>query len=258
MVAALDLFSLKGKSAIITGGAGGIGSVISEYLASSGANVSLADKNPEKAREIAKKIGETYNVKSIGTYCEVTDETSIEAMLTETERSLNTPEILINNAGMNISGGALDTAYRDWKTVLTINLDGIYLVSRCFARRLVKNKISGSVVNIASMAASKICRPQIQTAYNTSKAAVVQLTKTLAVEWADAGIRVNAVSPGYIWTAMNFQVSQEIRDLWVSGVPLKRFGQPEEVAGAVLYFASSASSYATGSELLVDGGNVIV
>jgi NAD(P)-dependent dehydrogenase (short-subunit alcohol dehydrogenase family) len=258
MVSVAELFSLNGKSAVITGGAGGIGSVVSEHLASAGANVALVDKNVDKTRELAGQIAQNYGVKTLGIKCDVTDESSIEAALTEAESTFGTSDILVNNAGMNISGGALDVAYEEWKAVLDVNLNGIFLTARCFARRLVKQNKSGSIINIGSIAASKICLPQIQTAYNTSKTAVIQLTKTLAVEWAGYGIRVNAVSPGYVWTSMNYQVPQEIRDKWTAEVPLKRFAQPGEVAGAVLYFASNASSYATGSELLVDGGIVCV
>ena len=127
-------------------------------------------------------------------------------------------------------------------------------MARAVARRLVTEKRTGSIINTASISASIVNLPQWQTAYNTSKAAVLHMTKTLAVEWAEHRIRVNAISPGYVWTEMNQVVPEEITRVWMEATPFHRFATTDEISSAVVYFASEASSYATGSELIIDGG----
>ena len=235
MVSALDLFSLKGKNIIITGGTSGIGRNVADYLASAGANIAIVSTKTENSDKVAQTIAATYQVKTVS-------------------KKIGTADVLFNNAGINLWGGALDLKYEEWKRVFDVNVNGVFLAARAFAQQLVAEQKPGSVINMASISASIVNLPQMQTAYNTSKAAVLHLTKTLAVEWVQHGIRVNAVSPGYVWTEMNQVIPQEIRDYWVNATPYKRFAKPDEIAGAVIYFASDASSYTTGSELIIDGG----
>ncbi len=254
MVSTKDLFSLKGNTAIVTGGTSGIGRCVADYLASAGANVAIISRHTDAAEEVAKAIAEAYQVATIGVACDVSDPIAIDQMIDTVSKAIGTADILLNNAGINVNGSALDLNYEDWQRILDVNVNGVFLTARAFAKKLISENKQGSVINMASISASIVNLPQSQTAYNTSKAAVVHMTKTLAIEWVKYGIRVNAVSPGYVWTEMNQIVPKEIRDVWIEATPLKRFAKPDEIAGAVIYFASHASSYTTGSELLVDGG----
>jgi len=253
MVSAAKLFSLTGRKAIVTGGTSGIGRVVANYLASAGANVVIVSTKLNASYSAAEEIADEYHVKTLGFGCDVTDEPAVERMMESISDSIGTADILFNNAGININGGALDLDYKDWQRVMDVNVNGVFLMARAFARKLIEEKKTGSVINMASISASIVNLPQSQTAYNTSKAAVVHLTKTLAVEWVQYGIRVNAVSPGYVWTEMNQIVPENIRNFWMTATPFGRFAKPDEIAGAVIYFASDASSYTSGSELIVDG-----
>lgn len=254
MVSTTELFSLKGNTAIITGGTSGIGRCVADYLASAGANVAIISRHADAAEEVAMTIAKEYHVATVGIDCDVSDPTSVDQMVDQVSRDIGTADILVNNAGININGDALELNYEDWQHIFDVNVNGVFLTARAFAKKLIAEDKHGSVINMASISASIVNLPQSQTAYNTSKAAVVHMTKTLAIEWVKYGIRVNAVSPGYVWTEMNQIVPKDISDVWMEATPLKRFAKPDEIVGAVIYFASKASSYTTGSELLVDGG----
>ncbi|MDA3845602.1 MAG: SDR family oxidoreductase [Vallitaleaceae bacterium] len=254
MISSKDLFSLKGNTAIVTGGTSGIGRCTADYLASAGANVAIISRHADMAKTVAKAISEEYDVLTVGIGCDVSDPVAVDHMIDTVSRAIGTADILLNNAGININGSALELNYEDWQHILDVNVNGVFLTARAFAKKLIAENKQGSVINMASISASIVNLPQSQTAYNTSKAAVVHMTKTLAIEWVKWGIRVNAVSPGYVWTEMNQIVPKEISDVWMASTPFKRFAKPDEIAGAVIYFASKASSYTTGSELLVDGG----
>jgi NAD(P)-dependent dehydrogenase (short-subunit alcohol dehydrogenase family) len=254
MVSAADLFSLKGNTAIVTGGTSGIGRCVANYLASAGAGVAIVARHGDAARQAAEEVAAEYGVKTVGIGCDVTDEASVTAMVDTVSGAIGIADVLFNNAGINIPETAVDVSYADWKRILDVNLNGAFLTARTFARKLISEKKPGSVINVASISASIIVQPQSQAAYNASKAAVVHLTKSLAIEWVKYGIRVNVVSPGYVWTEMNQIVDKKITEVWMRSTPFGRFATPDEMAGGVLYFASKASSYATGSELLIDGG----
>lgn len=253
MVNAKELFSLKNHTAIVTGGTSGIGRSVADYLASAGANIAIISRHEDKSKKAAAEIAQEYGVKAFGLECNVTDEDAVEKAVSAVSENTGVADILFNNAGININGSAIELKYEDWKHVLDINVNGVFLMARAFAKRLIKEGRSGSVINMASISASIVNLPQSQTAYNTSKAAVLHMTKTLAIEWVKYGIRVNAVSPGYVWTEMNQVVPEDIRNFWINATPFKRFAKPDEIAGAVIYFASEASSYTSGSELLIDG-----
>lgn len=253
MVSASGLFSLSGRTAVVTGGTSGIGRTVADYLASAGANIAVISTREEASSKTAEEIAKEYHVKTIGIGCDVSDESAVEKMIETVSRAIGTADVLFNNAGINVNGGALELNYSDWKRIMDVNVNGVFLTARAFARKLIAEKRPGSIINTASISASIVNLPQSQTAYNTSKAAVVHMTKTLAVEWVKYGIRVNAVSPGYVWTEMNQIVPEEIRNFWMKATPFGRFAMPDEIAGAVIYFASDASSYTSGSELLVDG-----
>jgi sorbose reductase len=254
MVSASDLFSLKDNTAIVTGGTSGIGRCVANYLASAGAAVAIVASHGDVAQKVALEIAAEYGVKTVGVGCDVTDETAVDQMIETVSSTIGSADVLLNNAGINIPKSALEVSYSDWKRILDVNLNGAFLVARSFAKKLISEKKPGSIINVASISASIIVQPQGQAAYNASKAAVVHLTKSLAIEWVKYGIRVNVVSPGYVWTEMNQIVDKNITAVWMKSTPLARFATPDEMAGGVLYFASKASSYATGSELLIDGG----
>lgn len=253
MVDALSRFSLSGKTAIVTGGTSGIGRTVADHLASAGANVWVISRHQDACDRVAAQIAADYGVKAAGKACDVTDAQAVEAAVDAACEALGLPDILFNNAGININGGALDLNYADWQRVLDVNINGVFLMARALARKLVDAQRPGSIINTASISASIVNLPQQQTAYNTSKAAVLHMTKTLAIEWAQYGIRVNAVSPGYVWTEMNQVIPKETTQFWMHATPFHRFATTDEIASAVLYFASDASSYTSGSELIVDG-----
>ncbi|MEX1307732.1 MAG: SDR family oxidoreductase [Eubacteriales bacterium] len=254
MVSTENLFSLKGKTAIVTGGTSGIGRNVADYLASAGANIAIVGTRKTAALDIAKQIQSDYSVSTVGIACDVTNPKAVDEMIDEVSKTIGTADVLFNNAGINISGDAIDMPFDDWKKVLDVNVNGVFLTARAFAKKLIAEGKPGSVINMASISASIINLPQSQTAYNTSKAGVRHMTKSLAIEWVKHGIRVNSVSPGYVWTEMNQIVPEKITKVWMDYTPLKRFAQPDEIAGAVIFFASDASSYCTGSDLLIDGG----
>jgi len=253
MVNAQKLFSLEGRKAIVTGGTSGIGRTVAHYLASAGADIAIISRHEDASRKEAERIAADYGVRTIGLACDVTDEYAVCNAVDTISEQLGVADVLFNNAGININGAAVSLDYADWKRVLDVNINGVFLMARAFAKRLIKEGKPGSVINMASISASIVNLPQSQTAYNTSKAAVLHMTKTLAVEWVQYGIRVNAVSPGYVWTEMNQVIPEDIRNYWINATPFKRFAQPDEIAGAVIYFASDASTYTSGSELLIDG-----
>lgn len=251
---ALERFSLKGKISIVTGGTSGIGRCVAEHFASAGADVAIFSRHKDDCVSVATALEQNYHIRAAGIQCDVSAEKEVEEAVKEVEETLGTPDILFNNAGFNINGGALDLDFSDWERMMAVNVNGVFLCARAVAKRLIAANKIGSIVNTASISASIINLPQWQTAYNTSKAAVRHLTKSLAVEWAEYGIRVNSVSPGYVWTEMNQKVPEDITKVWMEATPFHRFATTDEIASAVLYMASPAASYTTGSDLIVDGG----
>ena len=247
-----DIFSLKGKVALITGGNQGIGKVVSRYLADAGADIVIVDLND--ASPVAASIAAEYGVRAEAHICDVTDRDGVARALAKAAASMGTLDILFNNAGIVFHKAALDLSADEWASVLDVNLNGVFYVAQAFANYLVANKKGGSIINTASMSGTIVNVPQEQASYNTSKAAVVHLTKSLAVEWAPLGIRVNCISPGYIATEMLQFIRQDWKDYWTSIIPFRRLGTPEELAGAVIYLASDASTYTSGTDIIIDGG----
>ena len=251
-----DIFSLKNKVALVTGGNQGIGKVVSRYLADAGADVVIIDLNDASA--VAASISEEFGVRAEARVCDVTDRAGVEAAVAAAGASMGTLDILFNNAGIVFHKAAIDLAPGEWENIINVNLNGVFYVARAFAEYLVAHGKGGSIINTASMSGTIVNVPQEQASYNTSKAAVVHLTKSLAVEWAPKGIRVNCISPGYIATEMLQFIRRDWKDYWSSIIPFRRLGTPEELAGAVIYLASGASSYTTGSDIIVDGGFTVV
>lgn len=252
----VDKFSLDGKVAVVTGGNQGIGRVVADELAAVGANIVILDL--ADATDVANEIAVAHSVKTAAFQCDVTDPDSVEAAIKSAAQHMGSLDLLFNNAGICLHKPALECEPDDFTRVVNVNLNGVFFVAQKFAEYLAENDRPGSIVNTASMSATIVNTPQGQASYNASKAGVVHLTKSLAVEWAPLGIRVNCISPGYIMTEMTGTVRKDWQKIWVDMIPFGRMGRPEELAGAVIYFFSDAATYTSGSDLIIDGCFTVV
>ena len=249
------LFSLEGRKGFITGGARGIGRCLAEGFARAGADVALVDLDIETATQTAKEISEQSGRKILAYQCDVTNPESVEKMLTQYLKDYQEINFAVNNAGICINEKAEEAKAEHFRKVMDINTNGVFFTAQAAGRAMIRQNSGGAIVNTASMSGHIVNIPQPQAAYNASKAAVRLLTQSLAVEWAGYGIRVNSVSPGYIMTEMTAR-STNMHPVWTSHIPMKRIGQPEELIGAYQYLVSDASSYATGTDIIVDGGYI--
>ncbi len=250
----LQKFRLDGEVAVVTGGGRAIGLCCVQALAEAGARVVVIERSEaEAAQALAlRHSGHDVTVK-IG---DVTDGARMQAIADDLAAEGLAATILVNNAGIGQSGIPLESVSdEDWLRMMDVNLNGVFRCSRAFGRHMIASK-RGAIVNLGSMSGNIANRPQPQTAYNVSKAAVHHLTKSLAAEWAMHGIRVNAVAPTYIETPMvtKIEANRTRIPVWLADTPMGRMGQPEEVASVVLFLASAASSLMTGAIVNVDGG----
>lgn len=245
-----EKLSLKGKKAFVTGGARGIGKSVSIALAEAGADIAIVDMDLQGALNTVKDLS-AIGVKSIAVKADVTNPADVDNMIKTILDEFGTLDIAFNNAGICINEKAEEMSFESWKRVIDINLTGVFLTAQAAGRVMIKNK-KGSIINTASMAAHIVCYPQPQCAYNASKAGVIQLTKSLAAEWAPYNVRVNCISPGYILTEMTAKSTHWI-PTWVERTPMNRMGNPDELQGAVVYLASDASTYTTGADIIIDG-----
>jgi len=251
------LFDLTDRVAIVTGGGRGIGREIVRTLARAGAHLAIADIDAATAAEAAAEV-EGAGRRGLAVQTDVANRDSAEAMAAAVEKAFGRIDILVNDAGICVNKSVLEGTPEDWLRVIDINLNGTFWCSRAVGARMVARG-SGAIVNIASMSGSIVNWPQPQAAYNASKAAVIHLTRSLASEWAASGVRVNSVSPGYIGTEMTKlgMRTPGWGETWMAMSPMKRMGTPEDVAHAVWYLASDAARFATGTDLIVDGGYTI-
>jgi NAD(P)-dependent dehydrogenase (short-subunit alcohol dehydrogenase family) len=251
----LEKFKLDGRVAVITGGGQGIGLACAEALAEAGAKVIIADMNPATAETGRAKLKTGgYDAETIA--MDVTNSTRVAEAADEIVGRHGRIDILVNNAGIARSETPAETVTDEhWLNVIDVNLNGTFWCCRAFGRHMLGAK-SGAIVNVGSMSGFIVNKPQEQSYYNASKAAVHHLTKSLAAEWGTRGVRVNAVAPTYIATPLNAFVknSPKMYDAWIGGTPMARMGEVDEVASVVLFLASDAASLMTGSVVLVDGG----
>ena len=242
--------SLEGKTALITGGARGIGREIALLFAKEGANTVICDVNLEQAEEAAKEIRDMGR-DSIAFKADVTDSGDIQAMMDKILDKYKKLDILINNAGITRDNLVLRMSEEDWDKVIAVNLKGCFVCTKVAAKVMLKQH-SGKIVNLASIIG--IMGNSGQANYAASKAGIIGLTKSVAKELAPRGVCVNAIAPGFIKTDMTAKLPEEIRKKMLSVIPLGRFGEAKDVANLVLFLSSESSSYITGQVVQIDGG----
>jgi len=252
-----DIFDLTGRIAIVTGASRGIGETLAHGLADRGATVvvnyqSAADRAAKVVADIEAAGGHAIAIRA-----DVSVEADADRLIAETVAAFGRVDILINNAGIVLPSAAEDTPLADWRRTMSVNLDGVFLVSRAAGRQMIVQK-AGSIISIGSMSGRIVNWPFRHAAYNVSKAGVHMLTKALATEWAEHNIRVNAIAPGYIRTELTDEVLREHPDVvakhWAAGAVQNRIGGTEELVGAAVYLASDAASFTTGEIITIDGG----
>ena len=248
----LDRFNLTGRTAVVTGSTRGLGRAFAQSLAEAGANVVIVGRDEKEVATASAEIS-SLGVGSIGVAADVTSRNDVELLLARTIESFGQADILVNNAGVCIHKPAVDVTDEEWRHVMGVNVDGLWIASQVFGRHMIAHG-GGSMINVGSMSASIVNRPQWQPAYNASKAAVHHLTRSLAAEWAPHNVRVNALAPGYMNTEMSPIDEPQFQRYWIEDTPQQRAGEPDELGGAIVFLASSASSFMTGSVLTIDGG----
>ena len=250
---AFDMFKLDGRVALITGGTQGLGLAMAQALAEAGADVVLTSRNLEKARQSASALASASGRRVVGLAVDVTDAQQIERLVEEVITTFGRIDILVNNAGINIRKPLETYDEASWDLVQGTNLKAPFLCARAVAPQM-KKQGAGRIINLASML-GQVALPE-RSAYCASKGGVIQLTKVLALELAAHNITVNAICPGPIATELNIPVmnNPQANQLFLSHIPLGRWGKPEELGGAIIFLASDASSFMTGATLTIDGG----
>ncbi|MGQ9542751.1 MAG: SDR family NAD(P)-dependent oxidoreductase [Candidatus Bathyarchaeia archaeon] len=249
-----DIFSLKGRVAIITGGNGGIGKGIARGFAEAGCNIVIAARNQTKTAAAVREIGEEFGVKVLGLQVDIKNEDQIQMMVEKTLDSFGQINILVNNAGMNIRKMPQELSSAEWDEVLTVNLRGAFLCSKAVYPAM-KKAGGGKIINIGSM--MSLFGGAKLAPYGASKGGILQLTRSLAVAWAPDNIQVNAILPGYINTDLTMGLRRDVPGIYervLSRTPAGRWGEPEDLKGAAIFLASRASDFVTGIALPVDGG----
>jgi NAD(P)-dependent dehydrogenase (short-subunit alcohol dehydrogenase family) len=250
-----SLFDVHGKVALVTGASSGLGHHFARTLAGAGATVVVAARRTERLAQLVAAI-EKDGGRAVAVPMDVADAASVERAFAEAARTAGVPDIVVNNAGIAKTKPSLELTEEDWREVMGTNLDGAWRVAQASARAMVAAGKGGSIVNIASVLGLRVATSLL--AYAAAKAALVQVTQALALEWARYRIRVNAIAPGYIETDMNRDFFRtEAGQAVTKRVPQRRIGEPAHLDGALLLLASEAGSYMTGSIVVVDGGHLV-
>jgi len=251
-----SLFSLRGHRGLVTGASSGLGVECARALALAGADVVLVARREDRVKQMAAELAKTHRVKAIGIGADVTSDADLDRVMAESAAALGDIDILVNNAGVSPTGRAENFKREDWDHALAVNLTAPMMLSQRVARRLIEIKRPGRIINMSSIYGSVASSVYRLSAYAATKAALTNLTRELAVEWADYKILVNAIAPGWIPTeATEAGMAKPANKARMEAfTPMKRLGLPEEIRGAVIFLASPASSYVTGSVISVDGG----
>ncbi len=248
----LDRFRLDGQVAVVTGGTRGLGRGFATALGEAGASVVVVGRDAAAAGGVLADLGER-GVESVFVPADITVPDEVDTILATALDRFGRVDVLVNNAGTCVHAPALEVTAEDWRSVMSTNVDALWTCSRVFGQHFVDNG-GGNIVNIGSISAMIVNRPQWQPGYNASKAAVHQLTKSLAAEWAPHGVRVNALAPGYVKTDMAPVDEPQYRRQWIEDAAMQRYATVDEIAPLVVFLASDASSFMTGSILVADGG----
>ncbi|MCM3244234.1 SDR family oxidoreductase [Cytobacillus oceanisediminis] len=250
----MDLFDLTGKTALITGGGRGLGAQIAEGYAEAGANIVLCSRKVETCQETADRLAK-LGVKTLALSCDISKPEDVHKVVDRTVKEFGTIDILVNNSGATWGAPAEEMPLEAWRKVINVNVTGTFLMSQAAGKIMIEQK-SGKIINIASVAGLGGTDPRVMDTigYNTSKGAVITMTKDLAVKWGRYGINVNAIAPGFFPTKMSAAIIEHGKNPILEATPLRRFGSADDLKGAALFLASNASNYVTGDVLIVDGG----
>ena len=250
----IEKMRLDGKNIYVTGGARGIGKSVATAFMEAGANVAIVDVDIDEATKTAAELDAAHDGRSFAIACDVTVPEQVDAMVAKVVEEFGSLDVAFNNAGICMNIPAEEMTPAQWAKVININLTGIFLTAQAAGKVMLKQG-HGSIINTASMSAHIVNVPQPQCSYNASKAGVIQLTKSLAIEWAKRGVRVNCISPGYIGTDLTLS-SESLKPLiaqWNAMAPMGRLGKPEELQSICVYLAGDTSTFTTGSDFVVDG-----
>jgi NAD(P)-dependent dehydrogenase (short-subunit alcohol dehydrogenase family) len=250
----IEKMRLDGKTTFVTGGARGIGKAIATAIAEAGSNVAIVDLDIDESRKTAAAIAAETGVRTIAIQTDVTVPSDVDRMIKTILDEFGAINVAFCNAGICINAPVEEMTYEQWKSVIDINLTGVFLTAQAAAKVMLRQG-AGSIVNTASMSGHIVNVPQPQCAYNASKAGVIQLTKSMAVEFAQRNVRVNSISPGYIGTelTLNSPTLKPLIEQWNDMAPMGRLGRPEELQAIAVYLAGETSSFTTGSDFVVDG-----
>ncbi len=249
----LDQFKLDGKVAVVTGAGQGIGKRVALGYLQAGAKVVLAALDDENLAATAAEFEENFPGCSVAAPCDVTSQASVDALVASTVEKWGQIDIAVCNAGIVTLNGLDEMPLEEFERIQKVNVSGVFLTAQACAKQMIKQGNGGSIIFTASMSGTVINTPQKIGHYCASKAAAKQLAKAMAVEFAEHNIRVNSVSPGYIMTEL-VEPLTDFHALWKPQIPMRRLGKPEELMGLYLYLASDASTYMTGSDVIIDGG----
>lgn len=250
----IERMRLDNKKIFVTGGARGIGKSVAIAFAQAGADIAIVDVDIKEATKTANQLSQDHNVKTMAIQTDVTNPAEVDSMIEQILSTFGRIDVAFCNAGICMNIPAEEMTFEQWQKVIGINLTGVFLTAAAAGKVMLKQG-GGSIINTASMSAHIVNTPQPQCSYNASKAGVIQLTKSLAVEWATRNVRVNSLSPGYIGTelTLNSPSLKPLIEEWNTMAPLHRMGTPEELQSICVYLAGDTSTFTTGSDFVIDG-----
>lgn len=250
----LEKMRLDGKKAFVTGGARGIGKCIAYALAEAGADIAIIDLDIDEAQKTVKEISEINKNKMIAIKADISDKNDVDHMIETILNEFGRLDIAFCNAGITKEVPVEEDTYEDWKKIIDVNLNGTFLTAQAAGKVMIKQG-GGSIINTASMSAHIVNIPQKECSYAASKAAVIQMSKNMAIEWATKNVRVNTISPGYMATEMTLNTPElaPLIGIWEELSPLHRMGKPEELQSIAVYLAGDTSSFTTGADFIIDG-----